>query len=171
MPTMTDDQRPPIPTALKRQVLVESGHRCAIPTCRQTPVELAHIVPWATCKEHAFDNLIALCPTCHTRFDRGDMDRKAMFNYKHNLGVLNSRYGDFEQRVLKVFADNPQINQIWLPGGLDIMLMYLLQDGLLVFTGQDSGVIMNDMPSQKLYALTTKGREFINKWLGSGEIE
>ena len=168
---MTDAPRPPIPTALKRQVLVEAGHRCAIPTCRQTPIELAHIIPWATCKEHTFDNLVALCPTCHTRYDRGEIDRKAMFNYKHNLGVLNSRYGDFEQRVLKVFADNQQSNQLWLPGGLDIMLMYLLQDGLLVDTGQNSGVVMSGMPSQKLYRLTAEGREFIKKWLGSSEIE
>ena len=168
---MSFEQRPPIPTALKRQVLVEAGHRCAIPTCRQTPVELAHIVPWATCKEHAFDNLIALCPTCHTRFDRGEIDRKAMLNYKHNLGVINSRYGDFEQRVMRVFADNPAADSIWLPGGLDIMLMYLVQDGLLVDTGKNSGVVMSGMPSQKLYGITPKGREFISKWLGSGEVD
>ncbi len=168
---MNDDQRPPILIALKRQLLVEAGHRCAIPTCRQTPVELAHIVPWATCKEHAFDNLIALCPTCHTRYDCGGIDRKAMLNYKHNLGVINSRYGDFEQRVLKVFAEDPKSKEIWLPGGLDIMLMYLVQDGLLSDTGQNSGVIFNDMPSQKQYVLTSLGRDFINKWLGSDEID
>lgn len=168
---MNTDQRPPIPTELKRQVLVEAGHRCAIPTCRQTPVELAHIIPWATCQEHTFDNLIVLCPTCHTRYDHGEIDRKAMRLYKHNLGVLNSRYGDFEQRVLRVFADEPQHNQLWLPGGLDIMLMYLLKDGLLVNTGQHGGAIIAGVPSRLLYQLTDKGRDFINKWLGSGEID
>ena len=168
---MIEDTRLPIPTALKRELLVEAGHRCAIPTCRQTPIELAHIIAWSICKEHTFDNLIALCPTCHTRYDRGDIDRKAMLNYKHNLGVIISRYGDFEQRVLRVFAQKQQDNRIALPGGLDIMLMYLLQDGLLADTGQTSGIFMNDMPSQKVYELTRQGREFINKWLGSDEIE
>lgn len=165
------EQRPAIPTELKRRVLVEAGHRCAIPACRQTPIELAHITPWAQVRDHTFENLIALCPTCHTRFDRGDIDKKSMLIYKSNLSIINSRYGDFERRVMQVFGQEPNANQIWLPGGLEIMLMYLMNDGLLVDTGQNSGVIMSGMPSQKLYQLTPKGRQFINKWLGGGEIE
>ncbi len=34
-----------VPTEVKRAVLVEAGHRCAIPTCRATTTEIAHIVP------------------------------------------------------------------------------------------------------------------------------
>lgn len=98
--------RPDIPADLKRSVLVEAGHRCAIPTCRQTPVELAHIVPWAKVKEHAFANLIALCPTCHTRYDRGEIDRKSILQYKVNLGVLNSRYTQVERQLLKVVVSH-----------------------------------------------------------------
>ncbi|MGW3787570.1 HNH endonuclease [Micromonospora chokoriensis] len=82
------DGRPAIPRELERAVLVEAGHRCAIPTCRSVPVELAHITSWSKVREHSFDNLIALCPTCHARFDRGDIDRKAMLTYK---GLLNSQ--------------------------------------------------------------------------------
>ena len=66
--------RQTIPRQLEREVLMEAGHRCAIPTCRQTPVEIAHIVPWEQIQEHTFDNLIALCPTCHTRYDKGEID-------------------------------------------------------------------------------------------------
>ena len=65
------DSRPAIPTALKRQVLVEAGHRCAVPTCRQIPVDVHHIVPWADCHKHEFDNLIALFSTCHRRVHEG----------------------------------------------------------------------------------------------------
>ena len=35
-----------IPAKLKRRVLVEAGHRCAIPACRQIEVQIHHIVPW-----------------------------------------------------------------------------------------------------------------------------
>lgn len=63
------------------------------------------------------------------------------------------------------------INTIWLPGGFDILLMYLLQDGMLVDTGQNSGIIMSGMPSQKLYSITEKGRDFIQKWLSAEELE
>jgi hypothetical protein len=163
--------RPDIPAQMRRDVLVEAGHRCAIPQCRQVPVELAHIVPWSTVKEHTFDNLIALCPTCHTRFDRGEIDRKAMLQYKANLSVLSGRYGDLEQRVLRVFAENPQAGRIELPGGLDILLLNLVTDGLLVDTGQHSGVILSGVPSAKQWGLTPAGREFVQRWLAAAPLE
>ncbi|MGW1789715.1 HNH endonuclease [Streptomyces tubercidicus] len=85
-------KRPAIPRELRRHVLIEAGHRCAIPTCRATPVEVAHIIPWAKVKKHEFKNLITLCPTCHTRFDdpHDPLDRKAMRQYKANLNPLLS---------------------------------------------------------------------------------
>src|SRR4051812_48640268 len=117
--------RPPIPASLKRQVLIEAGHRCAIPTCKQTTTEIAHIIQWAKVKNHEFDNLIALCPNCHSRYDKGEIDRKSMVQYKLNLSVINGRYGDLEQRVLRHFSFVPQPDEISLPKSLDILLMYI----------------------------------------------
>jgi hypothetical protein len=77
--------RPAVPRELRRQLLVEAGHRCAIHTCRNWPLEIAHIVPWAEVRSHDFDNMIALCPTCHTRFDRGEISRLEMLEYKKAL--------------------------------------------------------------------------------------
>jgi hypothetical protein len=77
--------RPAIPAELKRAVLVEAGHRCAIHTCRQYPVDVAHIVPWAECREHRFENLIALCANCHRRHHNREIDRQALIQYKRNL--------------------------------------------------------------------------------------
>ena len=101
--------RPSIPTALRRAVLVEAGHRCAIPTCRAATTELAHIVPWASVHRHEAGNLIALCPTCHTRYDRREIDRMSMRQYKANLVVLSSRYGELERRVMQpmMMGGNP----------------------------------------------------------------
>lgn len=163
--------RPSIPQELKRKVLVEAGHRCAIPICRQTPVEIAHISPWEKVKEHTFDNLIALCPTCHARYDRGEIDRKAMQRYKANLSILNHRYGDLEQRVLRAFAENPNMKQILLPGVFDILLMYLLQDGYLIETEYKSGVIVAGVPAWRMYELTNEGREFIRRWVSAEELD
>lgn len=160
------ERRPDVPRAMEREVLVEAGHRCAIPTCGAETTEIAHIVPWATVREHTFDNLIALCPNCHTRFDKGQIDRQSMLRYKANLSVVSGRYGDLEQRVLRVFADNPTANFIDLPGGQQIHLLYLLRDGLLADTGmapwatQVQGANTHDR-----YVLTEKGRAFIHRWL------
>jgi hypothetical protein len=41
------NDRDHIPAEVKRAVLVEAGHRCAIPTCKATTTEVAHIVPWS----------------------------------------------------------------------------------------------------------------------------
>lgn len=144
--------RPPIPRQLERDVLVEAGHRCAIPRCRQTPV------------------VIALCPTCHARYDGGEIDRKAMLQYKANLSVLNGRYSDLERRVLEWFAEHPNDNRIQMPIGFDILLSYLIKDRLLSELGTspicDLKVTVGTFnrqsqiihaPSLKIYELTKKG--------------
>ncbi|WP_223838160.1 HNH endonuclease signature motif containing protein [Streptomyces venezuelae] len=101
-------------------MLIEAGHRCAIPTCKATPVEIAHIVPWSKVRKHEFKNLIALCPTCHTRFDdpHGPIGLKAMRQYKANLnpllsGNLSNREGQADrlatyQELRACFAE-------WIP--------------------------------------------------------
>jgi 5-methylcytosine-specific restriction endonuclease McrA len=101
------NNRRTISNQLKRDVLVEAGHRCAIHTCRHPTTEIAHIVPYSDVSEHTFDNLIALCPTCHTRYDKGEIDRKSMLQYKVNLSTINYGYGDLEKRILLYFADRP----------------------------------------------------------------
>lgn len=79
--------RPAIPAEIKRAVLVEAGHRCAIPRCGQTELDFHHIVPWETCKKHEYLNLIALCPICHRRAHNGEIDRKSLFLYKESLSI------------------------------------------------------------------------------------
>jgi hypothetical protein len=156
--------RPAIPRQLERDVLVEAGHRCALPRCHMPTVEIAHIKPWAQVKSHTFDNLIALCPTCHARYDKGEIDRKAMLQYKANLSVLSGRYGEVERRVLHHFAANAENESIYLPKGWDLLLMYLLDDGFLVETDDIRYQFSRD---GMLYLITPKGREFVEKWLSA----
>ena len=154
-------KRPPIPAELERAVLIECGHRCAIPACRQAPVELAHIVPWSRCKAHTFDNLIALCPTCHTRYNKGEINRKSMRIYKLNLLLVNSRYGNLERRVIGGFVKDRNTDEFWWFEDMTIFLLYLMEDGLLRDTGQARTV---GGLAQRLYKLTDKGREYVNQW-------
>lgn len=94
-------RRPPIPAELRRRVLVEAGHRCAIPQCRSlVGVDLHHIVPWATCRKHEYENLIALCPNCHRMADSGTIDRKALRMYKQNLRSAHDEFSRFEVDLL-----------------------------------------------------------------------
>lgn len=76
---------------VRRALLLEAGHRCAIPTCRRETTVFAHIVPWRSNKVHEYANLIVLCPTCHVRFDKGEIDRKSMLAYKAALSGRGSQ--------------------------------------------------------------------------------
>jgi hypothetical protein len=49
------DGRPPIPAEIRRRVLVEAGHRCAIPTCRYIEVDVHHIIPWPKSQAHDYE--------------------------------------------------------------------------------------------------------------------
>lgn len=73
--------RPVIPAATKKAILIESGHRCAV--CGEgCPLERAHIIPWRSSKDHAQENLICLCANCHERADREEWGEITLKEYK-----------------------------------------------------------------------------------------
>jgi hypothetical protein len=80
-------QRPAIPARIKREVLVQAHHRCAI--CQEPAYDIHHITEWSKGGRHTLDNLIALCPNCHRRVHRGEIDRPALRRYKANLSIVN----------------------------------------------------------------------------------
>ncbi|MGW2541642.1 HNH endonuclease [Kitasatospora sp. NPDC001574] len=167
--------RPPIPAELERRVLVEAGHRCAIPTCRQHPVDIEHIVDWARVKRHEFENLIALCPTCHRRKGNGpnQIDRKSLRQYKANLAVLNSRYGDLERQALQWFSDNPGCEFLEILTGMQWTLGNLARDGVLEF--EDFPLSLDSLNEGKIGVskafLTDHGKRMVESIKNAGEIE
>ena len=76
----------------KRQILVESGYRCAV--CGEScPIEKAHIVPYHKSKDDSPENLICLCPNCHERADRENWGEMTLREYKRCPWVMR-RYVD-----------------------------------------------------------------------------
>lgn len=96
--------RPAIPVEIKRAVFVEAGHRCAIPRCGETELDVHHIIPWETCKKHEYSNLIALCPVCHRRAHKGEIDRKSLQLYKAALVAASgiNFQGAFEAPIIEI---------------------------------------------------------------------
>jgi HNH endonuclease len=169
-------KRPSLPRPLEREVTVEAGHRCAIPACRLHPIEVAHIEPpKPDGSNDVFDNLIALCRNCHGRYDRGEIDRPSMRQYKANLSVLNNRYGDLERRLLLAYAREPGTGVVQLPGGLGLLLTYLIEDELIRDVSPETlgigQVEVMGMPSHEYFMITDKGREFIARWLRAEDLE
>lgn len=61
----------------KRRLYAESMGRCMNPQCRRELFgangdigEKAHIEPYCDTADNSFENLILLCPACHTKFDK-----------------------------------------------------------------------------------------------------
>lgn len=172
---MTRDE---VPVEVKRAVLVEAGHRCAIPTCRATTTEIAHIVPWSETQDNSFENLIALCPNCHTRFDqKKEIDRLSIKMYKHNLSILNNRYGEFERRLFEVLAKSGE--RVFVLGAAgDLLVANAVKDGffedkkvegmgLLV---KGSNGFEKNFPMTFTYWVTDAGVEFIKRFASGKNI-
>jgi hypothetical protein len=158
------EERPAIPADLKRRVLIEAGHRCAIPTCRFPTTEIAHIQPWAKVKEHKYENLIALCPNCHRRAHRGEIDAESLKIYKRILQRLTDRYDRFELNVLNELR---QGRQVVMAGNMLLLVKNLLDEELIAVRG--GGVIIEGIPSNAIVTLTDKGNKFIEEWVKANE--
>src|SRR5689334_17488346 len=79
--------RNPIPAEVTRQLLIESGHRCAV--CGAgCPLERAHIIPWHKSKEYKAEDLICLCANCHARADMEKWSEKSLREYKKRPWIL-----------------------------------------------------------------------------------
>lgn len=166
----SSEGRPPIPAEIRRRVLVEAGHRCAIPTCRYIEVDVHHIVPWAECKAHEYDNLIALCPNCHRRAGKGEIDRKSQRLYKLNLRFIHDKYSQLEMDILFEIANLPAGQGIHWPAFNKILLKRIIESGLIVVQEQQSGVFLGGMrASPDIVGITPKGRAFISD-LGISEL-
>jgi len=162
------ETRPPIPTDIKRRVLVEAGHRCAIPTCRHIDVDVHHIIPWATCKKHEYENLIALCPNCHRRAHKKDeIDRKSLRLYKANLRFTHDKFSQLEVDILfECFKIHQAI--MWAPFN-KILLKRLIDSNYINYHETKSGVIIGGMKSNPDYIeITPQGKIYIESL---GEIE
>jgi hypothetical protein len=170
--------REAIPNELQRQLFVEAGYRCAIPTCRAVaPLQIEHIDDYAKVKEHKFENMIVLCANCHGMKGNGprQLDRKALRQFKANLGLLNHRYGDLERRLLEDFAHNSDSSIRILPGSMDLLVRNLVRDGYVkkeeieggrrrVYGKDEHEGIVIVVPDFAVYSLTDTGRVFVKNW-------
>jgi hypothetical protein len=119
--------RPAIPADIERRVLIEAGHRCAIPTCRHIDVDIHHIIPWEKCQAHEYDNLIALCPNCHRRSDKGEIDRKSLRLYKARLRFAHDKFSNLEIDVL--FETARHANGMFWPAFNAMLIKRILDAG------------------------------------------
>ena len=143
-------------------MLIEAGYRCAVPTCRFLITENAHIISWSDSKDNSYENLIALCPNCHTMFDSGKIEKAAIIAYKKKLLFLNDVYSRFELDVLDHLKNH---KRALIPG--ELLVKRLLEEGLIqheeefMIHGFGDG---EDILGIFSVILTEKGKRMLEDW-------
>ena len=66
-------KRTSIPPTRKRKVLARDAHRCRVPDCRSTNIDVHHIHALALGGSHDESNLITLCEAHHLAIHRGTL--------------------------------------------------------------------------------------------------
>lgn len=159
---MSDD-RITMPAELRRRVLVEAGHRCAIPTCRYIEVDIHHIIDYAQCQSHEYENLIALCPNCHRRAGRGEIDRKSLRIYKANLRFVHDKFSQFEVDILFELANLPLNQGVHFPPFMALLIKRLLDASYVILAKNPNGSVASFgfQLSPDILAITEHGKRFV----------
>ena len=154
-------ERVNLPLKTRVIVLTESGYRCAVPTCRGIlALDMHHI--WEVSAGGGSDpsNLIALCPTCHALYHRGNIKAESVYVYKAML-VAITRAFDVEAIDRLLFLESCEKDFLVVSG-----------DGLLHFSRLiAAGLATVELKSNNNWQLVTyavniqdKGRQLIEAW-------
>jgi len=153
---------------VKRQVLIEAGYRCGIPTCRNLLLlDLHHIVEVAKGGSNDPGNLLPLCPTCHAMYTRGQIPLEAIRAYKVVLVSLSQA---FDRRAIDdvLFLERvSHTNRDFVCTGDGVTRFTQLYAAGLAqfefFQGRRGGG--GDVDYYRI-SMTPKGRRLLEGWLG-----
>lgn len=70
------------PASVRRKLREEAGFGCAF--CGNPLIENAHIIPYNKTKEFQIEDMVALCPNCHTEADLGKIPEWVLREKKSN---------------------------------------------------------------------------------------
>lgn len=176
-------RRTPLSQLVRDEVLREAGYMCANPRCRHILTLHIHHIVWV--KEGGSNdpnNLVALCPNCHTLHTQGYIPAEAIKHWKGILHALNNAFNKESLDLLLFLYSTSE--KIWYSG-----------DGVLKFAGliaADFAEIIQSQSGRGLtkqvggaffgyddmmlppgsahrLALTEKGRAFIESWMTGDE--
>lgn len=110
---------------VQRRLYAESMGRCMNPNCKcrlfseqGDIIEKAHIDPYCETADNSFENLVVLCPNCHTNFDKNHaFSSEEVLNWKKIRReelerFFNKKYATFEElkkEVVPLLLENKMI--------------------------------------------------------------
>jgi hypothetical protein len=105
-----------------------------------------------------------------TRCDqKKEIDRQPIRMYQRNLGILHSRYSDFELRVFDQIAETDRRSFV-VEAGFEVLLLHAVKDGLLKRVVLSPVAIQRGEPTHHKYEVTDAGLNFISRYIQGEDI-
>ncbi len=151
---------------IKRKLYAESMGRCMNPCCEQELfissgdiAEKAHIIPHCDTADNSFDNLILLCPNCHTNFDKNsafDLNEVKTWKIKRQEQLSQifaqqfETFNELEEVVKPILSENKTIYE-----------SYYLKENSTLWKKFEEKILLNN---QKLKLLLNKNKKLFPKY-------
>ena len=152
---MPPSKRQSIATDTKALVLHECGYRCANPVCRTIlTIEIHHLEQVSDGGNSEPQNLLPLCPNCHTLHHRGVITQTSLRAWKHLLLALNQA---FDTKLVDLLLTLHKLKAIVVTG-----------DGILQCApGIAAGLIITrerQLSDDYWVSLSKRGLAFVEGW-------
>jgi HNH endonuclease len=114
---------------VRNLVLHEAGYKCANPACRGIlTLDIHHLDYVSNGGGDSADNLIALCPTCHTLHHKGHIPIESVRTWKVLLLSLNE---GFDRRSIETLLALHKIGRLNVSGEGVLACSSLIASGLV----------------------------------------
>ena len=150
---------------IKRRLYAESMGRCMNPECQKELfigdgdiAEKAHIVPYCNGADNSYENLLILCPNCHTEFDK-----IFKFNLEQVKGWKQARIEELERVFCKKFSTFKELENVVAPllsENKSIFENYYLNDEKKLWDKFEGKILVNN---KKLKLLLQTNLDLIQK--------
>ena len=147
-----------IDESAKRKLYAESMGRCMNPNCQRELfckngdiIEKAHIDPYCKTADNSFENLILLCPSCHTDFDKNNA-----FTPEEVLGWKRTRREELEKMFSKKYASFEELKKEVVPLLLEnqtIFTTYYLKENKVLWDKFEATKLSNNRKIKMLLSV------------------
>lgn len=142
---------------VRRRLYAESMGRCMNPSCHRELfrdkgdiIEKAHIDPYCETADNSFENLVLLCPSCHT-----DFDKNHAFTPEEVLGWKKTRSEELEKIFNKKYATFDDLKKEVVPlltENKTIYENYYLKDNRKLWNKFETTILVNNRKLKALFS-------------------
>lgn len=158
------NKRKRIPIETKQQVLHEAGYRCSNPACRTIlTLDVHHLDYVAEGGSNNPNNLLALCPNCHSLHHKGHIPSESIRAWKLLLLSLNE---GFDRSSLDVLLALEKVDHLLVSGeGVLACASLIAADLVKIDTESHGGMFSDERYGERYWVeVTEKGRSVISAW-------